>query len=364
MPDEAPPRGWPTGFAATERDRSALLVLASLRGITPRRLHALAWRTGSAAACLSAVRSGPVASAADRELARRVDPADVWSRVASCGARLVVPGSPEYVPLLEDLPDPPAALFVAGRSLVPRTPAVAVVGARRPSALGADVAHAFGSRLAAAGACVVSGAAAGIDRASHEGALDAGGPSVAVLGCGIDRVQRSTRTLLDRLVVAGAVVGEYPPGTTAERWHFPARNRLVAALADGVIVVEGGERSGSLITADHALALGREIFAVPGPVTSPLSAAPHGLIRDGATLVRSADDVIDELGLPASPATPHVGLEGTELAVYRAVTAPTLVEAIASATRLPLPKVAAALTALEIRGLVRSVAGRVERRAR
>jgi len=220
MPDEAPPRGWPGGFGATEDDRSALLVLSSLRGLTPRRLHALAWRHGSAAGCVRAVRSGRVGGAADRDLARRADPSGIAARIASCGARLVAPGSPEYPSVLEDLPDPPAALFVVGRALIPRPPSVAVVGARRASSLGLDVAHSLGRRLAAGGACVVSGAAAGIDQASHEGALEADGSSVAVLGCGVDRMPRRAVVLLERLAATGAVLGEYPPGTAPERWQI------------------------------------------------------------------------------------------------------------------------------------------------
>ena len=364
MPDDAPPRGWPAEFARGDADRSAVLVLATLRGLTPRRLHALAWRLGSAAACLAAVRAGEAGSPADRDRARRADGDACRDLVEAARLRVVVPGGAEYVDALEDLPDPPAVLFVRGRMLVSLTPAVAVVGARRPTPLGADVAHALGAGLAAAGVCVVSGAAQGVDSASHEGALAAGGSSAAVLGCGVDRVPRRCAALLERLEEDGAVVGEYPPGTQAERWHYPARNRIVAALASGVIIVEGREGSGSLITTDHALALGRDVFAVPGPITSPLSAAPHGLIREGATLVRGVDDVLDDLGWRRSAASASPPLEGDELAVFRNIAGPTLVESLARDASLSVPRIRAALTSLELKGLVRGVAGRFERRMR
>lgn len=364
MPDDAP-RGWPGGFATRGPDRAALLVLASLAGLTPRRLHELAWRVGSASACLAAVRARRLGSARDAEWAHRLRPADIQQRLDRLRVRTVVPGSAEYVDALNDLSDPPAALFVRGRELPSLAPAVAIVGARRCSPLGAEVARSLGSRLAASGVCVVSGAARGIDRASHEGALAARGPTIAVLGCGVDRVSSDTLRLLRRIDHDGAVVTEYPPGVAAEPRSFPARNRLVAALARGVVIVEGGERSGTLITTDHALSMGREVFAVPGPISSPLSDVPHALIREGATLIRGVDDILEELGLAASAAgPPDPTLEGDEQAVYALVASAVLAESLAAATGFPTARVSAALTALEMKGLVWCVGGRYERRYR
>lgn len=364
VPDDGR-RGWPRGFVGRGRDRASLLVLASLPGLTPRRLHELAWRVGSATSCLEAVRARRSGSARDAESATLLRPEDVQHRLDRLRLRAVFPGSDEYVDALEDLPDPPAALFVRGRELPALGSAVAVVGARRCSALGADVARSIGSRLAALGVCVVSGAARGIDRASHEGALSARGPTMAVLGCGVDRVSSDTLGLLRRIEDDGAVVTEYPPGLGATRRNFPARNRLIAALARGVVIVEGGERSGTLITTDHALSMGREVFAVPGPVTSPLSDVPNALIREGATLIRGADDIMEELGLEGSGAgPPEPALEGDEHAVYVSVTSAVLAETLAAATRLPTARVSAALTTLEMKGLVRCVGGRYERRYR
>jgi DNA processing protein len=340
-------------------------VLASLPTLTPRRLHRLAWRVGSASSCLAAVRARRWGSAGDAECANRLHPEDIRRRLDRLHLRTVVPGSADYIDALEDLPDPPAALFVRGRELPALDPAVAIVGARRCSALGAEVARSLGSHLAASGICVVSGAARGIDRASHEGALAAPGPTIAVLGCGVDRVSSDTLRLLRRIEDDGAVVTEYPPGVGAAPRTFPARNRLVAALARGIVIVEGGERSGTLITTDHALSMGREVFAVPGPITNPLSDVPNALIREGATLVRGADDILVELGLAGSvDGAPEPSLEGDEQAVYALVTTAVLAETLSATTRFSTARVSAALTTLEMKGLVRCVGGRYERRYR
>ncbi|HXF71489.1 MAG TPA: DNA-processing protein DprA [Actinomycetota bacterium] len=361
---ELPP-GWPPGFATGAANRRALVVLAALRGMSPRRLRELAWRTGDASACLGEVRRGRAGSEADGEAARTLDPDRLLRRAGDVGARVVGPGDEEYPPGLLDLPDPPAALFVRGARLGPGR-RVAVVGARNCTPTGAEVAHDLGRALAAAGVSVVSGAARGIDSRAHEGALAAGGPTVAVLGCGIDVAYpvRSGR-LLGRIVERGTVLSEYAPGVPAEPFRFPARNRLIAALSEAVVVVEGAEGSGSLITADHALDLGRQVLAVPGPVTSPLSAAPHALIRDGAGLIRGPADLLEDLGVGPGPATapPPADLGQLEERVLAHLAGPALPEQVARAAGLSLPEVLAALTRLELLGLVRSVGGRVERRA-
>jgi DNA processing protein len=179
---------------------------------------------------------------------------------------------PGYPPLLAELHDPPEQLFVRGDLAALGGPGVAVVGARSCSAYGAQVARSLGRDLAASGVTVVSGLARGIDGEAHRGALEAGGLTVAVLGCGIDRdYPRSHSDLARRIVAAGAVVAEYPPGVEPAPWRFPARNRIIAGLSLATVVVEARERSGALITADFALELGRDVFAVPGEITSLLS---------------------------------------------------------------------------------------------
>jgi DNA processing protein len=375
---------WPVGFAAGEAGRDALLVLASLPGLTPRRLRSLALEVGGAASCLDAVRRGhPLVARSDRDLAARLRPADMLRRLDEVDARMAVAGEEDYPDSLLDLADPPVALFVRGSALASLRAGVAVVGARNCSALGAEVAEAFGRGLAAAGLCVLSGGARGIDSAAHQGALAAGGATLAVLGSGIDVAYPSrNRGLLERIVRAGAVVSEYPPGVPAQPYRFPARNRIVAAMAEAVLVVEGAAGSGSLITADHALDLGRPVFAVPGPVTSPLSETPLALIRDGAGMVRGVDDLLEDLGRldpragagsvesPGSKEVPAVrsgsglppGLSELERRVLDTLSGPTLPEVVAATVDRRLPEVLAAVVGLEVRGLVRTVGGRVERR--
>jgi len=226
---------WPDGFGRTRAERSALLVLASLAGILPRDLVRVARREGSAVACLDAVRSGDLGSETDRLVAAEIDRRDVEAALGRCGARLVAPADAEYPPGLEHLTDPPAALFVRGRSVAEVPRRVAMVGARNCTGLGGEVAHEIGHGLGGAGLTVVSGGARGIDAASHRGALDGGGTTIAVLGCGIDVVYPRTHArLLERIVRHGAVISEYPPGVPPRAFRFPARNRIIAAMSEAV----------------------------------------------------------------------------------------------------------------------------------
>lgn len=224
--------------------------------------------------------------------------------LARCRAWLRVPGhhlvgwhDPDYPPLLRRAGAPPLALFVDGDPARLWHPGVAVVGSRGPTAGGRDNARDFALALARAGFAVTSGLAAGIDRAAHEAALEAGGLTVAVLGTGPDvPYPQGHAGLMARIAAAGAVVSEHPPGTGARREHFPSRNRILAGLALGTLVVEAATRSGALITARLAAEAGREVFAVPGSIHNPMARGCHRLLRDGAALVESADEVIEALG--------------------------------------------------------------------
>ena len=360
-------RGWPSGFgAADRREREALLVLSSLQGITPRRLRRVAWAEGSAVRCLAAIREGRAGSRLDREYAEKIDPAAIMAALEACGATVLTYGGPGYPSELEDLQhDPPAWLFLRGRAFEAGEQRVAIVGSRSCSALGREVAHELGRRLAGAGVPVVSGAANGIDEASHRGALAAPGRTVAVLGSGIDvAYPRSNAALLDRILATGTVVSEYPPGVPAVPRNFPARNRIVAGLARALVVVEGAGKSGSRISVDHALDLGRDVFAVPGPVTSPLAEVPLALIREGATMIRGADDLLDDLGITWSPHAPPVELPRQERLVLEALTSPVPADSLARDAGLSLSETLTALLGLELRGLVRGAGGRFERTLR
>jgi DNA processing protein len=222
----------------------------------------------------------------------------------------------------------------------------------------------LGRGIARAGAVVVSGGAIGIDAAAHLGALDAAGRTVGVLGSGIDVAYPATnRRLLERIPIAGTLVSEYPPGIPAEPYRFPARNRLIAALSRAVVIVEGAERSGTRITAGCAIDLGLDVFAVPGPVTSPLAETPLALIREGATMIRGASDLLEDLDLDpqvAARAVP-IGLPEEEQRVFDALTDRRLPDAIARDAGIPVADAVNALIRLELRGLVRGLGGRYER---
>ena len=346
-------------------------MLAHLQGLLPKELHSLAWSTGSAEACLAAVRGG-MGSPGDRAIAATVDPGAVEERVRKHGDRFVTPADEEYPDCLLDLPDPPAWLFVRGHSLSELGTAVAVVGARLCSVYGRESSVSLGRQLAEAGLTVVSGAALGVDGAAHEGALAGGGHTVAVLGSGLDRPHPKTnRELIERIGIEGSVVSEYPPGAVAQPRWFPARNRIIAGLSRGVIVVEGAARSGSLQTAEFAQeSLHRDVMAVPGPVDSPLSAAPHGLIRSGAALIANADDVLDALGMftlrsstapDAAPLPP--ALAGTDEARLLEVMSgrSSSFEALSRAVGISESRALVALSALELRGMVQVEGGRYRR---
>ena len=198
--------------------------------------------------------------------------------------------------LLRQLPDCPQTLHAIGNPDVLHLPSLAIVGSRNPTRGGIDTAYRFSHHLARTGFCIVSGLAQGVDAAAHRGALDAGGHTVAVLGHGLDRVYpQSNAALAKRIATAGAVVTEYPRGTPPRKGQFPARNRLISGLSLGTLVVEAAKRSGSLITARLAGEQGREVFAIPGSIHNPLARGCHRLIRQGAHLVETADDILNEL---------------------------------------------------------------------
>ena len=256
----------------------------------------------------------------------------------------------DFPPLLRAIYDPPRRLYVRGGApldLLAR-PAVAIVGARACSPYGAQVARALARELGAAGVVVVSGLARGIDGEAHRGALDGGGATIAVLGCGIDRdYPAAHRELARRIAETGLIVSEYEPGVPPAPWQFPARNRVIAGLAAATVVVEARERSGALITADFALEEGREVLAVPGEITSALSAGTNALLRLGATPLTSADDVLELFGVRREKELPAVSPAATRLIEHL----PASVDELVRATGDEAGTVAAALAELELAGL-------------
>jgi DNA processing protein len=257
--------------------------------------------------------------------------------------------------------DPPPALYVRGcgdPELLARR-SVAVVGARSCSPYGSQVARMLGRELAAAGLVVVSGLARGIDGEAHRGALDAGGVTVAVLGCGIDRDYPASHAQLSRRIEEeGLVISEYEPGVEPAPWRFPARNRIIAGLCEAVVVVEARERSGALITADFALDEGREVFAVPGEITSSLSCGVNALLKLGATPLTSSQDVLEALGIERPALAPSIEVSADAQQVLELVSdAPAGADELTARSSLDAGAISVALTELEIAGLVAAAEG-------
>ncbi|MFN2472288.1 MAG: DNA-processing protein DprA [Gaiellaceae bacterium] len=289
-----------------------------------------------------------------RAFLQRFDERAYAQQLAELGVRWLPRTNARFPRSLASIFDPPGGLFLWGQGeaeLLER-PSVAVVGARSCSPYGSHVARALGRDLAAAGLVVVSGLARGVDGEAHRGALEAAGLTVAVLGCGIDRdYPASHGALALRIREQGLIVSEYGPGVDPAPWRFPARNRIVAGLAAATIVVEARERSGALITADLALEEGREVFAVPGEITSGLSAGTNRLLTLGATPLLGADDVLRAFGLEQAPAA--AGEPGETAARVRDALAdgPAAVDDLVVATGLDAGALAAALSELELLGL-------------
>jgi DNA processing protein len=280
--------------------------------------------------------------------------------LAACGLRFVGRGEPTYPSPLRELHDPPPGLFLRGSGAVELLGrcGVAIVGARACSSYGSQVGRLLGRELAAAGLVVVSGLARGIDGEAHRGALEAGGRTVAVLGCGVDRDYPTAHgQLAARICERGLIVSEYAPGVEPAPWRFPARNRIIAGLAAATVVVEARDRSGALITADFALEAGHEVFAVPGEITSALSAGTNALLRLGATPLTSSEDVLEALGVEvASAPSPELG-ETPARVLEALVREPSGIDGLVRETGLDAAAVATALAELELAGAVAEADG-------
>jgi len=330
-------------------ERLAALALSLSPGVGARTYQDLAAAFGSAA---RAFRDAPGIRDRNATLERAERTMELAKR---SGARLILTDDEEYPIALHDLPDAPPLLFAIGTRLEPESPRVAIVGTRRATAYGERIARALGSAVARAGATVVSGMAIGIDAAAHRGALDAGGSTIAVLGTGVDVAYPARHAGLHAQIgQLGTLLSEELPRTRATPGSFPKRNRLIAALAKVTIIVEAGEKSGALITASHALDLGRSVACVPGNIDSPQSAKSNELIRDGAQVVLSIADVLVVAGLeqPADDRSPSIS-NPAEAAVWKAISdGPCDMDTLVNRTGLPTRECVAAVSVLELRGAV------------
>lgn len=286
------------------------------------------------------------------------------------GNHLLHQDDPCYPPLLRQIPYPPPLLFVHGDPLRLQSPQLAIVGSRSPTPLGRETAHSFAAHLASAGLVITSGLAFGIDAAAHQGALSGNGSTIAVMGTSLDRVYPAKhRDLAHRIAERGALVSELPIGTPALAENFPRRNRLISGLALGVLVVEAATQSGSLITARLATEQGREVFAIPGSIHNPLAKGCHALIRQGAKLVETATDILEELGpLAAAGASPCAAPDSAIVPSspldddYRQLLAtmgdqPVGVDLLVERSGLTAEAVSSMLLILELEGYVAAVPG-------
>jgi DNA processing protein len=356
-------------------ERWAWVALALARGVgwNVERYHTLIGVAPPAR--LFAMPRRELAGRVGDELASAVTACDAVAEASRqralaerCGARLVTLDDPDYPPGLRVVPQPPPFLLVRGALTREDGLAVAVVGSRRATAYGLRTAEELAGALGARGVTVVSGLARGVDTAAHRGALAGGGRTVAVLGSGLDVIYPpENRRLAEAVARGGALVSQFPMGTPPLPQHFPIRNWVIAALTLGTVVVEAAERSGALITARWASELGREVYAVPGNVSSPASQGTNRLIQDGAKLVRDWEDVVAEWPEtwrralrpvePAAPGTRAAMRPGEDRLLGLLGDRPVAIDGIIEESRMPASEVAASLATLELRGLVRRLPG-------
>jgi DNA processing protein len=368
----------------TDPELAAWLRLATARGLRPAALRtlldafgmpetllgtpfcALAEVAGDAAADAALAQPGP-------DFAQRLAEVIAWR--AQPGNGIVTLSDPAYPPLLLAMPDPPPLLYVKGRVDLLHAKCVAVVGSRNATPQGLEDAARFARALSDAGLTVVSGLALGIDGAAHRGALAGRGSTVAVIGTGADIVYPATHHgLAHEIAAAGAIVSEWPLGTPARSAHFPQRNRLIAGLVNGVLIVEAAMRSGSLITARLANEMGRDVFAIPGSIHAPLSRGCHRMIKQGAKLAEAPEDILEELGIRrpgagANEPNPDVGAAGLSAHAQRLLDAlghaPATLEILAERTEMENSILQGTLLQLELAGHLTALPGgrfaRVER---
>lgn len=356
-----------------------LLALQLVPGLGPRLTAALLERFGSPQAILQAepaqLREVPhIGEKLSQDLyqaMRRVDVAGEVEQITRHNVRLVQLGTPEYPASLADIYDPPHLLYLRGGIEARDAKAVALVGSRQCTSYGQRVAERLAMGLVRAGYTVVSGLARGIDGAAHRGALKAGGRTLAVLAGGLSRIYPPEHAdLAQEVEASGALLSEAAMRLDPMAGMFPARNRIISGLSQGVVIIEAAERSGALITASHAGEQGRTVFAVPGPVDSAASAGAHGLLRKGAILVRGVEDILEELeGVSASngavtPAAPPPELDAVQRRVWDFLAdQPRHLDEMAQQLGFSIPQLAGVLLALEMKRVVRRLPGnRYERR--
>ncbi|MDA0747564.1 MAG: DNA-processing protein DprA [bacterium] len=356
------------------QDLQAWLTLYSVPGLGPAAFATLLQHFPTPANVLCASREqlqavpgiGPGLSRAILENHNNKWAADQIRISASVGIRILTLSDSDYPPYLRQIYAPPPILFTLGNITAFQKPSIALVGSRSFTPYGRDTARRLAEGLSQRGFAIVSGMALGIDAHAHNGALEAGGTTVAVLGSGLDHpYPPENRSLFTRICESGAVVTEFPVGTKPEAHHFPRRNRIISGLCLGVVVIEAGERSGALITARYALEQNREVFAIPGPIHSGRSLGTNRLIRQGAVLVQDPGDILEELPtttpvLSSAERAPEVDLPEPErsLFTYLLETGPSHIDTIAAQVGFSAARTLSCLLSLELAGLAVQLPGK------
>jgi len=351
---------------AASSEPAAWLALHLARGLSAAQLRALLGRFASPAAVLAQSRSslaGVIPSTTAEAVLNEVDSDRVKAALTwleHADNHLVTLADSDYPKLLLEIPDPPPLLYLKGRRDLLGAPCLAVVGSRNATPQGLKNAEHFSAALSDAGLTIVSGLALGIDAAAHEGGLQGRAGSIAVVGTGLDIVYPArNRDLAHRLAAGGAILSEFPLGTPGMAGNFPRRNRLISGLSAGCLVVEAALASGSLITARLAGEQGRDVFAIPGSIHSPLSKGCHQLIKQGAKLVDAAEDILQELGMTlisASPATTVADAPDDDLMTSLGFD-PVSFDELCARSGMPADQLSARLLELEVAGLVSALAG-------
>ncbi len=352
------------------RDPKYWLGFSLVPEIGPKRLAHLLTRFGALENAWTASERQLLQAGLEKQpttnllhIRKQIDLEAELAKIERVGARLITLADDDYPTSLKKLPDAPTILYLRGTLAAEDENALAIVGTRRASPYGRDAAYQLSKQLAAQGITVISGLAHGVDTAAHKGALDGNGRTIAVLGCGVDVIYpNDQRKLAQQIMECGALVSEFPIGMHPEGRNFPRRNRVISGLSLGVLVVEAPEKSGAMITASMAADQGREVFALPGNIFNPMSTGTNRLIQDGAKLVMSVDDILDELKIVRTVVETKAATE--RIAPANKVEAellehlgadPVHIDDLVLLCGLPVAIISSTLTILELKGLARTV---------
>jgi len=288
-------------------------------------------------------------------------PQDIWQRLQDNKIDIICIQDPIYPEILKEIHSPPFALYVMGEIQPKDETAIAVVGSRRCSDYGKSVTKEISSVLAKSGVTIISGLAYGIDSAAHQAALGAGGRTIAVIGSGLDKIYPAeNQQLANRILNNGAIISEYPLGMPGLTQNFPARNRIISGLSQGVLIIEAGEKSGTIYTANFALEQNRQLYAIPGSIFNPLSAGPNSLIRAGAKPVLSANDILEDMGYQDVPAQKQTPEGDEETLIFEILqSGPKQIDEIAREAEQPVQEISQILSLMELKGKLNHLGGMV-----